>query len=247
LQVSFNISTLASFIVAGAGEKVAKHGNYGVSSSCGSSNVMEYLGYRFTNDAGVLKRQIDKAGICVLHAPLFHPAMKSVAPVRKDLGIKTFFNMLGPLVNPSFPQNQLAGVYDMELSRLYNYMLQTTDKNYSIIHSLDGYDEISLTGDFKIITNYGERVISPEEIGMSVVAPEDIFGGNSISDAAKIFTDILAGKGTTAQNNVVIANAALGLQCINQEKPLDSHIENARNSLLSGRAKRTLETLLKIN
>jgi len=241
---TFNISTLASFIVAGAGEKVAKHGNYGVSSSCGSSNVMEYLGYRFTNDTDVLKRQIDKAGICVLHAPLFHPAMKSVAPVRKDLGIKTFFNMLGPLVNPSFPQNQLAGVYDMELARLYNYMLQTTDKNYTIIHSLDGYDEISLTGDFKIISNYGERVMSPEEMGMSVISPEDIFGGNSVQEAAKIFTDILAGKGTVAQNSVVIANAALGLQCINPEKPLELHVERAEKSLLSGSAKEALEKLL---
>ncbi len=241
---TFNISTLASFIVAGAGEKVSKHGNYGVSSSCGSSNVMEYLGYRFTNNPDTLKRQIDKAGICVLHAPLFHPAMKSVAPVRKELGIKTFFNMLGPLVNPSFPQNQLAGVYDMELARLYNYMLQTTDKNYSIIHSLDGYDEISLTGDFKVITNHGERVMSPAELGMNTISPEEIFGGDSISEAAKIFTDTLAGRGTTAQNSVVIANAALGLQCINPEKPLDFHVERAEKSLLSGSANRVLQTLL---
>ncbi len=243
---TFNISTLASFIVAGAGEKVAKHGNYGVSSSCGSSNVMEYLGYRFTNDTYVLKKQIDRTGICVLHAPLFHPAMKSVAPVRKDLGIKTFFNMLGPLVNPSFPQNQLAGVYDMELARLYNYMLQTTDKNYTIIHSLDGYDEISLTGDFKIISNHGERVMSPEEMGMNTVSPEEIFGGNSIPEAAKIFTNILAGKGSVAQNSVVIANAALGLQCVNPEKPLEFHVERAEKSLLSGSAKKALEKLLEI-
>ena len=242
---TFNISTLASFIVAGAGEKVAKHGNYGVSSSCGSSNVMEYLGYRFTNDTDVLKKQIDKAGICVLHAPLFHPAMKSVAPVRKDLGIKTFFNMLGPLVNPSFPQNQLAGVYDLELARLYNYMLQTTGKNYTIIHSLDGYDEISLTGDFKIISNHGERVMSPEEMGMNTVSQEEIFGGSSVPEAAKIFTDILAGKGTAAQNSVVIANAALGLQCVSPEKPLETHVERAEKSLLSGSAKKALEKLLK--
>ncbi len=241
---TFNISTLASFVVAGAGEKVSKHGNYGVSSSCGSSNVMEYLGYRFTNNPDTLKRQTDKAGICVLHAPLFHPAMKSVAPVRKELGIKTFFNMLGPLVNPSFPQNQLAGVYDMELARLYNYMLQTTDKNYSIIYSLDGYDEISLTGDFKVITNHGERVMSPAELGMNTISPEDIFGGDSIPEAAKIFSDTLAGRGTTAQNSVVIANAALGLQCINPGKPLDFHVERAEKSLLSGSAKRVLQTLL---
>ena len=243
---TFNISTLASFIVAGAGEKVAKHGNYGVSSSCGSSNVMEYLGYRFTNNTDTLRKQLDKAGICVLHAPLFHPAMKSVAPVRKDMSIKTFFNMLGPLVNPSFPQNQLVGVYDLELARLYNYMLQTSDKNYSIIHSLDGYDEVSLTGDFKVISNYGEMVISPEQMGMKTILPEEIFGGNSIPEAAKIFTDILDGKGTKAQQNVVIANAALGLQCIDHSKPLDEHIEKAKDSLHSGKAKKALKKLLEI-
>ncbi len=243
---TFNISTLASFVVAGAGEKVAKHGNYGVSSSCGSSNVMEYLGYRFTNDADILKKQLEEAGICVLHAPLFHPAMKSVAPVRKDMGVKTFFNMLGPLVNPSFPQNQLVGVYDLELARLYNYMLQTSDKNYSIIHALDGYDEVSLTGDFKVISNYGEDVMSPGDLGMKPVMPEDIFGGNSIPEAAKIFTDILDGKGTKAQRNVVIANAALGLQCIDHETPLADHIERAKESLQSGKAKKALKKLLEI-
>ncbi len=244
---TFNISTLASFIVAGAGEKVAKHGNYGVSSSCGSSNVMEYLGYRFTNDEDILRKQLDDAGICVFHAPLFHPAMKSVAPVRKDMGIKTFFNMLGPLVNPSFPQNQLVGVYDLQLARLYNYMLQTSDKNYTIIHSLDGYDEVSLTGDFKVISNYGETVMSPDDLKMKTVEPEEIFGGNSIPEAAKIFTDILDGKGTKAQRNVVIANAALGLQCIDNSKPLEVHIERAKESLQSGKAKKALKKLLEIN
>ena len=244
---TFNISTLASFIVAGAGEKVAKHGNYGVSSSCGSSNVMEYLGYRFTNDQDVLQKQIDKAGICVLHAPLFHPAMKSVGPVRKDMGVKTFFNMLGPLVNPSFPQNQLVGVYDLELARLYNYMLQTSDKNYTIIHSLDGYDEISLTGDFKVISNYGEMILSPENLRMPTVKPEQISGGNSIPEAAKIFTDILDGKGTKEQNSVVIANAAFGLQCIDHNKPLEEHIDRAKDSLMSGKARKALKTLLSIS
>ncbi len=244
---TFNISTLASFIVAGAGEKVAKHGNYGVSSSCGSSNVMEYLGYRFTNNPEKLKKQIDRAGICIMHAPLFHPAMKSVAPIRKELKIKTFFNMLGPLVNPSFPQNQLVGVYDLELSRLYNYMLQTSDKNYSIIHSLDGYDEVSLTGDFKVVSNSGEVIMSPENLGMKTVAPEAIHGGSSIPETVKIFTDILDGKGAEAQNSVVIANAALGLQCINRGRSLDEHIERAKESLLSGKAKKALTTLLSIN
>ncbi len=244
---TFNISTLASFVVAGAGEKVAKHGNYGVSSSCGSSNVMEYLGYQFTNNPDTLKRQIDRAGICVMHAPLFHPAMKSVGPVRKDLRIKTFFNMLGPLVNPASPRNQLVGVYDIELSRLYNYMLQTSDRNYSIIHSLDGYDEVSLTGDFKVISNNGEIVMSPSDLQMNTIKPKDISGGNSIPEAAKIFADILDGRGSSAQNSVVTANAALGLHCIDPNKPLDFHIERADKSLHSGSAKKALETLLKIN
>ena len=243
---TFNISTLASFVVAGAGQKVAKHGNYGVSSSCGSSNVMEYLGYRFTNNTDILKKQTDKAGICFLHAPLFHPAMKSVAPIRKGLQVKTFFNMLGPLVNPAFPQNQLVGVYDLELQRLYNYMLQTSGKNYSIVHSLDGYDEISLTGDFKVISNKGELLLSAQDMNMKTVSPEDIHGGNSIPEAAKIFTDILSGKGTEAQNNVVIANAAMALKCVDYDKPLHEHIEKAKESLLSGKAKKALETLLEI-
>ena len=112
---SFNISTLSSFVVAGAGQNVAKHGNYGVSSVCGSSNLMTYFGYEFTNDRDQLLRDLDNAGICFLHAPLFHPAMKNVAPIRKELGVKTFFNMLGPMVNPSQPKNQLVGVFNLEL------------------------------------------------------------------------------------------------------------------------------------
>jgi anthranilate phosphoribosyltransferase len=172
--------------------------------------------------------------------------MKSVAPVRKDMGVKTFFNMLGPLVNPSFPQNQLVGVYDLELSRLYNYMLQTSDKNYTIIHSLDGYDEVSLTGDFKVVSNYGEMVMSPDDLGMKAIKPEEISGGNSIPEAVKIFTDILEGKGTKAQNSVVIANAALGLQCIDHDRPFEEHLERAKESLFSGKAKNALKKLLEI-
>ncbi len=162
---TFNISTIASFVVAGAGIKVAKHGNYGVSSSCGSSNVIQHLGYKFTNDEEMLKRQIDSAGICFLHAPLFHPAMKNIAPIRKEMGVKTFFNMLGPMVNPSNPKNQLVGVFNLELARLYSYLYQTSDKRYVILHTLDGYDEISLTGDFKLISNDGEFLLSPEDLG----------------------------------------------------------------------------------
>ncbi len=243
---TFNISTLSSFLVAGAGYKVTKHGNYGVSSSCGSSNVMEYLGYTFTNEEGLLKKQVEQAGICFLHAPLFHPAMKAVAPYRKELGLKTFFNMIGPLVNPSFPKNQLLGVYSLEVLRLYQYLYQNTDKNYSIIHSLDGYDEISLTGDFKVVTNKGEQLISPEELGFDRIKQEDIFGGDTVPEAAKIFTDILSGKGTEAQNSAVIANAALAIQCIDNQKSIGECIALAKESLIGGSANQVLKKLVEI-
>jgi len=243
---TFNISTLSSFLVAGAGYKVTKHGNYGVSSSCGSSNVMEYLGYTFSNEQDILKRQVDKAGICFLHAPLFHPAMKTVAPYRKELGLKTFFNMIGPLVNPSFPKNQLLGVYSLEVLRLYQYLYQDTDKNFAIIHSLDGYDEISLTSDFKMITNAGEQLISPEELGFKRINQEDIFGGDTVPEAAKIFSDILEGKGTEAQNSAVIANAAMAIQCLNQDKSISDCLGEAKESLESGKAKQVLKTLIDI-
>ena len=155
---TFNISTLASFVTAGAGVKVAKHGNYGVSSTCGSSNVLEFLGVKFTNKQDQLEKSMDKAGICILHAPLFHPAMKNVAPIRRELGVKTFFNMLGPMVNPSFPKNQIVGVFNLELARMYGYLYQNTDKNYAILHDLSGYDEISLTNNTKLITNKEDKM-----------------------------------------------------------------------------------------
>ncbi len=243
---TFNISTLSSIVVAGAGYKVTKHGNYGVSSSCGSSNVMEHLGYKFTNEEDALKKQVDKAGICFLHAPLFHPAMKAVAPFRKQLGLKTFFNMLGPLVNPSFPKSQLLGVYSLELARLYQYLYQDTNKNYVIIHSLDGYDEISLTGNFKAITNQGEQLISPEDLGFNRIKQEDIFGGDTVPEAAKIFTDILSGDGTQAQNAAIFANAAMAIQCIDTSKSLEDAIHLAKDSLLSGKAKQVLKTLIEL-
>ncbi|MGQ1787051.1 MULTISPECIES: anthranilate phosphoribosyltransferase [unclassified Saccharicrinis] len=244
---TFNISTLSSFVVAAAGYKVTKHGNYGVSSASGSSNVMEYLGYKFTNDEDALKKQTDKAGICFLHAPLFHPAMKAVAPYRKELGLKTFFNMLGPLVNPSFPKSQLLGVYSLELARLYQYLFQGTDKNYAIIHSLDGYDEISLTGDFKSITNGGEQLISPEQLGFERISQEAIFGGDTVPEAAKIFTDILKGDGTEAQNSTIFANAATAIQCIDKSKSMEEAIDLAKDSLLSGKANQVLKSLIEIN
>jgi anthranilate phosphoribosyltransferase len=243
---TFNISTLASFVTAGAGIKVAKHGNYGVSSACGSSNVMEFLGIKFTNTESDLKRNIDKAGICVLHAPLFHPAMKNVAPIRRELGVKTFFNMLGPMVNPSFPKNQMVGVFNLELQRLYSYLYQQTDKNYSIVHALDGYDEISLTGDTKIISNDSETMLSPDDLGISQINQSDIFGGDSVESSAKIFLKVIKGEGTEAQNNVVCANAGLAIATVNQIEHTEG-FQLAKESLLSGKAKTSLETLIELS
>src|SRR6185369_4068263 len=191
---TFNISTLSCFIVAGTGQKVAKHGNYGASSISGASNVMEQLGYKFKNETGKLKKEVDEANICFLHAPMFHPALKTVGPIRKNLGIRTFFNMLGPMVNPAFPPYQLVGVFNLEMARIYNYLLQQTDKAFTIIHGLDGYDEISLTNDTKVITNTGEHLKTPEELGKRIVSAEDIFGGNTTEEAAKIFKKIIKGE-----------------------------------------------------
>lgn len=208
---TFNISTLSSFVAAGAGVPVAKHGNYGVSSSCGSSNVMEYLGITFSNNADFLERCIDQAGICVLHAPLFHPAMKYVAPIRKALQLKTFFNMLGPLVNPCAPQRQIVGVFNLGLLRLYSFLFQDSDKQFCILHALDGYDEISLTGGTKAVSNRGEKIIHPSDFGLETLTPESIGGGNSIPDAAAIFTSVLNDKATPAQKQVVCANAGTAI------------------------------------
>ena len=201
---TFNISTLASFVTAGAGISVAKHGNYGVSSNCGSSNVMEYLGIKFSNNESFLKKCLEKAGICILHAPLFHPAMKNVAPIRKELAVKTFFNMLGPMVNPSFPNNQIVGVFSLELARIYGYLYQNSNKNFAILHSLDGYDEISLTGSTKIISNSKEKLIEPKDFGLSTLNKDDILGGASIESSAKIFLDVLSGKGTNVETGTRI-------------------------------------------
>jgi len=241
---TFNISTLTSFIVAGTGNKVAKHGNYGVSSASGSSNMLEYLGYNFTNEESVLKQQLETANICFLHAPLFHPAMKVVAPIRRELGVKTFFNMLGPLVNPSFPQNQLVGVFNLEVARVYNYMLQNTKVNYGVVHALDGYDEISLTSDFKLFTKESEQQISPEDLGQKQILQSDIFGGNSVPEAAEIFVKIINGKGTPQQNNVVLTNAAFALTIINKNKLFKEAFEEVKSSLFGLKAKESLDKLV---
>jgi anthranilate phosphoribosyltransferase len=243
---TFNISTLACFIVAGAGQKVAKHGNYGATSISGASNVMEQLGYKLKNDPGKLKTEAEKSNICFLHAPLFHPALKAVGTIRRNLGIRTFFNMLGPLVNPAIPKFQLIGVYNLEMARLYTYMLQKSDSTFAIIHSLDGYDELSLTGDARVITNDGERVMTPEQLGKRMVSPSDIYGGSSPEEAAKIFIDILKGKGSWAQNAVVFANAAMALYCTGSYSNYDQAFMAAVESLESGRALNALNTLISL-
>ena len=241
---TFNISTLTSFVVAGAGEKVAKHGNYSVSSACGSSNVLEHFGYRFTVDSDRLRRDLDRYNICFLHAPLFNPAMKNVAPVRRSLRIKTFFNMLGPMVNPSFPENQLVGVFSLDVARLYNYLYQESGKKYCIIHSLDGYDEISLTGQFKALTLQTERTLSPEDLGMRKVTEDAIYGGASVAEAASAFLNILEGNGSIAQNDVVVANAGFALYCMDESRGLQEGIDRARQSLESGAALKTFKNLV---
>ncbi|KJD30995.1 anthranilate phosphoribosyltransferase [Tamlana sedimentorum] len=243
---TFNISTLSSFITAGAGVQVSKHGNYGVSSTSGSSNVMEHLGVKFSNNEDFLKRCVDQAGICILHAPLFHPAMKNVAPIRKQLGVKTFFNMLGPMVNPSFPKNQLLGVFNLEVLRLYSFLYQNTDKNYNIVFALDGYDEISLTGKAKIVSNHSETIFSPEQLGLKTIKQEAIYGGDTIADAAKIFVDIISGKGSEAQNNVVCANAGLAI-ATSKQITHKAGFELAKESLFSGKAKQSLNKLIELS
>jgi anthranilate phosphoribosyltransferase len=243
---TFNISTLSCFIVAGAGQKVAKHGNYGASSISGASNVMEQLGYKFKNTNEALKREVEEAGICFLHAPLFHPALKTVGPIRKNLAMRTFFNMLGPMVNPASPAYQLVGVFNLEMARIYNYLLQLTGKSFTIIHGLDGYDEISLTNDTKVITNEGERIMTPEQLGKRMVSAQDIHGGNSVEEAAKIFTTILKGEGTWAQNAVVLANAAMALSCTGKYKNYEEAYGAAVESLESGRANRCLQKLISL-
>ncbi len=241
---TFNISTLSCFIVAGTGQKVAKHGNYGATSVSGASNVMEQLGYTFKNDAVKLKKEVEDAGICFLHAPLFHPALKAVGVIRKNLGIRTFFNMLGPMVNPAFPQFQLVGVYNLEMARIYNYLLQQTGRAFTIIHSLDGYDEISLTNDTKVITNKGEQVMTPQQLGKRSVSATDIYGGNTVEESAKLFAKILKGEGSWAQNAVVFANAAMALHCTGNYASYDDAFAASVESLESGKANEVLKKLV---
>ena len=241
---TFNISTLSSFVVAGAGQPVSKHGNVGVSSICGSSNLLQYFGVEFTNNAEELKKSLDRANIFFMHAPLFHPAMKNVGPIRKELGVKTFFNMLGPMVNPAFPPRQLVGVFSLELARQYGYLYQNTNKDFVILHDLQGYDEISLTGPFKMFTNSGEKIVEPADLGLPQVDAVELKGGETIEESAHIFLNILEGKGTEAQNSVVIANAGMAIYTGQQSKGIPVAMEMAREALVSGRALSTFKRFL---
>lgn len=243
---TFNISTLACFIVAGAGQPVIKHGNYGASSISGSSNVMEQMGYIFKNEETLLEKELKEAGICFLHAPLFHPALKVVGPLRRNMGVRTFFNMLGPIVNPAQPRFQLIGVYNLEMARIYNYVLQLLEKEFTIIHSLDGYDEISLTSDTKILSNHGESIMTPYELGKKKVFASDLKGGSSVEEASKIFKTILEGKGTWSQNSVVLANAAMALHLTGKFENYNLAFQAAVDSLESGAANHCLNKLISL-
>ena len=244
---TFNISTSACFVVAGAGYPVVKHGNYGATSVSGSSNAMEQQGVKFTTDIHVLRKSIEATNIAYLHAPFFSPALKAVAPVRKSLGVRNFFNVLGPLINPSDPEYQLLGVYDLSMSRLYSYIYQASRKKFGIVHSLDGYDEISLTGQFKVVTNKGEQLFMPEELGFNRVRQEEIFGGNTIEDVVSVFNRVLNCTATQPQMDVVIANAAFAIQIIENKKPIAECIEIAKNSLYGKKALNALKKFVEIN
>ncbi len=244
---TFNISTLTSFILAGAGYKVSKHGNYGISSVSGSSNILEYFGYKFTDNVDHIHESIEKTGICFLHAPLFHPAMKSIAPIRMELGVKTFFNMLGPLVNPSRPKTQMIGVFSLELARLYHHLFQHSNIKYYILHSLDGYDEISLTHDIRYFNWEGEGILESREFVQKPLLPSQIQGGKTLKESADMFYAILDGKGTEAQNAVVVANAAMAIRCLWPDKTIPEAMEESLRSLVRKKAKHRFSQFLELN
>jgi len=241
---TFNISTISSFVVAGAGIRVAKHGNYGVSSSCGSSNIISHLGHEFSNDISSLKYSLDKSNICFLHAPLFHPSLKNISPVRIELGVKTFFNMLGPMVNPIQPKSQLVGVFNSNIFRLYSHIYSKTNKTYCIVHSIDGYDEVSLTGSFKLFSNNQDLMLEPKDLGFNVIDSVKLSGGKNIKESSKIFLDILKNKGTSEQVDAVLANSGLAIYCAKKLNSIKDGIEIARESLESGKAYNCLKLFI---
>jgi anthranilate phosphoribosyltransferase len=244
-QNTINISTLASFIAAGAGVKVAKHGNFGVSSVSGASNVLAYFGYDFEASSDQLRRQLERANICFLHAPAFHPAMRHAGPVRRELGLRTFFNVLGPLVNPTHPAAQLLGVFSLELQRLYHYLLQAGGTSYAVVYALDGYDELALTGPAKLISRHaGEQLLTPAALGLPPRTAADLAGGTTVEAAAQLFKTVLTGEGTPAQRDVATANAALALQCACPALTWPEALAQSRESLDSGRALQAFKALL---
>lgn len=244
---TFNISTASCFVVAGAGGKVVKHGNYGSSSVSGASNVLEEHGVKFSADPDVLRRSLDESGVAFLHAPFFSPAMKSVGPVRKSLRMRTFFNMLGPLVNPTMPRNQLLGVYNLKLMRLYRYIAQNEGINCTIVHSLDGYDEISLTSPFKVSTNGSERVMEASDLGLGKARQEDLFGGNTVGEASAVFDEVLSGRASQAKKDCVVANAAFALHTLDPSTGITDCVAMARESLESGEALRSFSKFVEVN
>jgi len=244
---TFNISTASCFVLAGAGYPVVKHGNYGATSVSGASNVMEQHGVKFTNDNDKLRRSMEQCNMAYLHAPLFNSAMKAVAPVRKALGVRTFFNMLGPLVNPVFPKYQLLGVYNLPLLRLYSYTYQQSDTQFAVVHSLDGYDEVSLTTEFKVATSGNEKIYTPESLGFSRYQEADLYGGDTPEEAAKIFNNVLKNEATSAQRDVVIANSAFAIQVIESQKSIFECIDMAKESLESGKALQVLNKFVELN
>jgi len=244
---TFNISTLSALVIAASGVPIAKHGNYGISSVSGSSNVLEQLGVKFTKDESLLKKQLDKTGICFLHAPLFHPALKILAPIRKELGTKTFLNLLGPLVNPAYPKAQYTGVFNIELARLYQYLLQKENTKFSIVHSLDGYDEITLTANAKHITHFGETILEAEHFGYNSLQAIELFGGDTVEEAASIFYKIISGEGTDAQNKVVFANSAIALQTYYNHLSIEECLAKSKEALLSLKAKTIMNKLINLS
>lgn len=240
---TFNVSTTSSFVVAASGVKVAKHGNYGVSSGVGSSNVIEHLGYEFKSDIDVLRNEIESAGITFLHAPLFHPAMRFVGPIRKELGLKTFFNMIGPLVNPSKPTFQLTGVYAPDILPLYDHVLKNNLERYAIVHAVDVYDEVSLTCDFHLYSHNGVNKYSPSDLGLSVLKPEQIGGGDTVEEAAVILKNVLSGTGTNAQHEVVAANAGLAIH-VAKDVSLKEGVEEALDIINEGKGIDVLNQLI---
>lgn len=243
---TFNVSTLSCVVIAGAGYLVSKHGSYGVSSSVGSSDVLIALGYKFTNERDKLLYQLDNAGICFLHAPLFHPAMKEVVPIRQDLKMRTFFNWLGPLLNPARPKFSVMGTFGSEVSRLYDYVMQEEEgREYMIIHSRDGYDEISLTGGgTQLRSREGQRLLFPQDFGLPQLMPAGLHGGETKDEGAAIFRSVLENNCTDAQKAVVCANAGLGIKLMNPGKSLKECVAEARESIESGRGMNVLKQLL---